>query len=335
MGGNAYFAGDRLNGERTLWEVAPGSESATDKLGENQTVYGDHLAAVGSRVFFGASGPLGTELYACTAGGTALVKDIAVKPPGLPERNSLPSALTAAGGLVYFIADDGETGTQLYRSDGSAAGTIRLTNFPPGGGPDIPREIAAWPTHETVYFYLGHQPAPIVLWKSSGSVATTAFVPNAPNHVHANPVNIRFVSATEVYFSAHGTLNAVERGQEPWHEIMTAWPTGSISGKTWMDTNGNGIRNVGEPALANIGVTLYSWDGTAILSKVTNANGEYTFNNLPPGRYFVSFSKPTGLAFTAQVAGGDSDANMFGITEMVFVDPNATVANVDAGYVSL
>ena len=51
-----------------------------------------------------------------------------------------PSNLMVLNGTLYFNANDGIHGTQVWKSDGTAAGTAMLTDFPqngvPGGGPN-------------------------------------------------------------------------------------------------------------------------------------------------------------------------------------------------------
>ncbi|MFP2927484.1 HYR domain-containing protein, partial [Pyxidicoccus sp. 3LG] len=46
--------------------------------------------------------------------------------------SSAPASLVVAGGLLYFTADDGTSGRELWRSDGTAAGTFRLRDIAPG-----------------------------------------------------------------------------------------------------------------------------------------------------------------------------------------------------------
>jgi ELWxxDGT repeat protein len=59
-------------------------------------------------------------------GGTPhLVKDINPFPE---PSNSTPQGYVATGGLVYFFASDDETGSGLWRTDGTAAGTFRLSD---------------------------------------------------------------------------------------------------------------------------------------------------------------------------------------------------------------
>ena len=43
---------------------------------------------------------------------------------------SFPSNLTTVGGALYFTANDGTDGEQLWVSDGTSTGTQMLTDFP-------------------------------------------------------------------------------------------------------------------------------------------------------------------------------------------------------------
>ena len=64
---------------------------------------------------------------ASSSSGTALVKDVN---PGLPS--SIPRSLTDLKGTLFFAADDGVSGTELWRSDGRTGGTFRVQDIAPG-----------------------------------------------------------------------------------------------------------------------------------------------------------------------------------------------------------
>src|SRR3954467_15254790 len=56
-----------------------------------------------------------------------LVKDINLIPEAA---SSLPSDYVTVGGVTFFAADDGDTGKELWRTDGTPGGTYRLTDAP-------------------------------------------------------------------------------------------------------------------------------------------------------------------------------------------------------------
>jgi ELWxxDGT repeat protein len=86
--------------------------------------------------FTAADGTHGNELWESdgTAVGTFMVADIN---PGsvTPWRNgSYPANLTDVNGTLFFTANDGAHGTQLWTTDGTAAGTVMLTDVNASGG---------------------------------------------------------------------------------------------------------------------------------------------------------------------------------------------------------
>lgn len=63
---------------------------------------------------------------------------------------------------------------------------------------------------------------------------------------------------------------------------------GEISGKVWIDLDGDGIQDEGEKGMA--GVTVFAVDEDSKSKQTTtDANGEYSFEKLPVGKYFLSF----------------------------------------------
>ncbi|MBK9928670.1 MAG: carboxypeptidase regulatory-like domain-containing protein [Saprospiraceae bacterium] len=85
--------------------------------------------------------------------------------------------------------------------------------------------------------------------------------------------------------------------------------TGSIGDLVWKDNDGNGLQGgVGETGIPGVIVTLtYTINSTNFtVLDTTDANGIYTFNNLPPGTYNVNFGTPSGYSATTANAGGNS-----------------------------
>ena len=77
-------------------------------------------------VLTAATAILATSLPAAAATGPYLVKDIN------PTGASSPAALTAMGSVLYFVADNGVNGRELWRSDGTGAGTQLVKDIAPG-----------------------------------------------------------------------------------------------------------------------------------------------------------------------------------------------------------
>jgi ELWxxDGT repeat protein len=91
------------------------------------------LGTAGSLAFFSATDAThGNELWATdgTAAGTRLVKDIAAGQ--IPSNPGTLSTAAALNGTMYFSANDGIHGVQLWRSDGTSAGTFAVTNLGAG-----------------------------------------------------------------------------------------------------------------------------------------------------------------------------------------------------------
>lgn len=91
------------------------------------------------------------------------------------------------------------------------------------------------------------------------------------------------------------------------------YATISLGNLVWEDTNGNGLRDGGEPGIDNAEVCLFKDDnndnvpdGAAIATTNTDGNGIYEFSNLLPGNYIVAVTTPAGYV-SSPVNGGDPD----------------------------
>jgi uncharacterized repeat protein (TIGR01451 family) len=62
---------------------------------------------------------------------------------------------------------------------------------------------------------------------------------------------------------------------------------GQIGDLVWYDTNGDGVRDPGEPGIPGVGLSL-DLPGGGISNTTTSASGLYTFGNLLPGVYTVT-----------------------------------------------
>jgi ELWxxDGT repeat protein len=125
------------------------------------------MAVLGAHVFFAANdGVHGLELWVTdgTASGTRLVLDLH---PGW--ESSFPSMLTAASGQLVFTARGADGVTALWRSDGTAQGSYRIS---PAGTSFLNLQ-AIYPGPGFLYLCDGGAAGNFGLWRSDGSEAGT------------------------------------------------------------------------------------------------------------------------------------------------------------------
>jgi protocatechuate 3,4-dioxygenase beta subunit len=75
-----------------------------------------------------------------------------------------------------------------------------------------------------------------------------------------------------------------------------------VSGTKWLDLNGDGIHQDGEPALSGVKIILE--DDDIFLEDITDKDGRYSFEELYPGAYMVSEEVPAGYYATGAVEVG-------------------------------
>ncbi|TAE30617.1 MAG: DUF11 domain-containing protein [Cytophagales bacterium] len=116
----------------------------------------------------------------------------------------------------------------------------------------------------------------------------------------------------------------------------------SLGDYVWLDNNGNGVQDPGEPGVPAVTVTLYS-NGSAVATTTTSASGLYSFTGLAPGNYQVVFTAPVGTTFTqpngTTNTATDSNVNSFtgqlGGTSIVSLSAGENNPTIDAGLIPL
>ena len=108
--------------------------------------------ANGTLYFVANDGFTGSELWKSdgTAAGTVLVKDIKPEEDDPTYGGSNPTNLLNVNGTLYFTADDGINGRELWKSDGTAAGTVLLKDINPGSASSDISELTI--INDTLYF---------------------------------------------------------------------------------------------------------------------------------------------------------------------------------------
>src|SRR6266511_1197498 len=144
VNGAGYFAADDGAHGFELWR-SDGTEAGTTMGKDINPGPGDTsplwFTDVNGTLFFRADdGVHGTELWKSdgTEAGTTMVKDI--NPGHIYSRpaDSSPGGFTKVNGALFFSADDGAHGRELWKSDGTEAGTELFKDINPGSGDSFP-----------------------------------------------------------------------------------------------------------------------------------------------------------------------------------------------------
>jgi len=248
-------------------DIAPGPESS----------YPIALVNFNGTLFFTADdGAHGYELWKSdgTESGTVMVKDISETSSGLgahvPDNLQISNdeypmpKMVVANGSLFFIGSADDTGAELWKTDGTADGTVLIKDINEVGS-SYPSRLTA--VGNTVFFVADDNDHGEELWKSDGTLAGTVMVADILATPYTNPYtqetvissSPRWLTAvgTTLYFSA----NDAKHGRELWKS------NGTLAGTTLVrdidtyvdDSDPSGFYAYGsEPAwLTNVGGKLY------------------------------------------------------------------------------
>ncbi|MGA7934073.1 MAG: Ig-like domain-containing protein, partial [Kovacikia sp.] len=172
----------------------------------NYTGTDDINIVVNDQGFTGNTGPqTGTGNIAISiTTGPSQVADINQTPnaAGTGTNSSNPANLVAAGSVVYFVANDGINGTELWKSDGTSSGTTLVSDInPTSGGSSSPTNLTV--VGNTLYFSATDPSSGTELWKTDLINGATTRVKNInPLTGSSSPSNLVNVNGT-LFFRAN------------------------------------------------------------------------------------------------------------------------------------
>jgi ELWxxDGT repeat protein len=186
VNGTLFFSPLGAGSGHELWK-SDGTDAGTVQVKEiapgNSQAYPGGLTTMGGVLYFHALSPsLGRELWRSdgTADGTYLVKDIA---PGAAHALEYPESvadtdptvpMAVVGSTLYFTANDGVNGIELWKSDGTADGTVMVANLAAGSASSTPTYLT--PVGDLLYFFANDQTHGMELWKTDGTRDGTVLV---------------------------------------------------------------------------------------------------------------------------------------------------------------
>lgn len=308
VGGSVYFSAHDGTG-RHLFKT-DGTAAGTIKLTPAGTSSSYEIAATGSgTVFFTADDFVhGRELWKTdgTPAGTEMVTDIRTTGSYGYTYSSSPHDLTTLGGKVFFGAYRESDGSQLWVSDGTAAGTVRLTGPGTASLGDYPDALEAVGT--SVFFSFEGDAQGEELWRTDGTEAGTAMVKDVdPGPNSGNAWDLTAMGNT-LFFTANDGVS----GEELWRSDGTAAGTVMVGDFTNPDTSYGyyyygGFRNltaVGGTLFFSLedgvnGPELWSSDGTAagsrVLTTIPGTGWQDMPNALTPAGGLLYFAASDGV----------------------------------------
>ncbi len=178
----------------------------------------------------------------------------------VPSGNPYPDAavLTDVNGTLYFVANTGNF-KQLWKSDGTAAGTVMVKGAFPSGFDSGMTSLTN--VNGTVYFTSWDSANQNELWKSDGTAAGTVMVKNINRGGSSGAYNLTNVNGT-LFFIANDGVN----GERIWKSdgteagtVMIKDPNSYRQPSSLTNFNGSLYFSAYDP---NHGIELWKSDGT-------------------------------------------------------------------------
>ena len=140
-------------------------------------------------------------------------------------------------GTLYFVANDGTHGYELWRSDGTGAGTTMVKDIRPGPGGSLGQfgENGVTDIAGTLFFWANDGIHGNELWKSDGTQAGTVLVDDIRPGLPGLPLLLS--TTCRARFALYFRANDGTHGQEPWMSDGTA------GGTVMWRTSGTGLVN--------------------------------------------------------------------------------------------
>ncbi|MEL7060841.1 MAG: SdrD B-like domain-containing protein, partial [Acidobacteriota bacterium] len=220
---------------------------------------------------------------------------------------------------VIIISEDGD---QSDPDDNSTGGTFTLT---------FDRDVEV----DSLTFLdngdtLGVDGGEIRYFDMGGTEIGSVVIPGVGDNGYTELLDLggAGIRSVEIELFGSGSLDTFGFCPPPVRDVR-------LGDRVWLDADGDGLQDIGEPGIDNVEVTLYDagpdgvpggGDDVAVATQLTDAFGLYLFDDLPPGSFYVDVTDstvPSGL----DLSPGSSDESA-----TVTLAAGETNLDVDFGY---
>lgn len=258
-----YFtAKDGINGFE-LWKsdgTADGTEMVKDIFpGADDSTPSDFVRLGNQILFFANNGQNGVELWKSdgTTVGTSLVKDI--NPGAADAITSNFYEMEVMGDYAYFQAFEGTNGAELWRTDGTEAGTTLVSDILPGSSSSSPSNLTVM--NDVLYFSAsGGSSQGIELYRSDGTAAGTYLLKDISNGTFGSSPNSFTVVNNTLFFVATDNMVGYELWKTDGTEVGTVLVKDLESGSA--------------SSFENSGNLMFAYNGNLIFVANTTTNEE-------------------------------------------------------------
>ncbi len=297
-----FRAYDGVNGDE-LWK-SNGTTSGTLMVKNINPGMGSGLGSypfitnVNGMVYFvGNDGVHERELWKSdgTEAGTVMVKDIYPGDNGFSANSSVPFYLSNVNGTLFFEATDGIHGHELWKSDGTEAGTLMIKDIKEGISSSYPNALSN--CNGILYFQAIDATGIRDVWKSDGTESGTLLLKDPSLAViYSEPAEFTYLNGYVYFTATNYTI-----GQELFRTDGT--PNGTIGYNIRYLTESSSPAN-----LTIVGNTLYFTanngpNGTELWALATEAlsidepiHGSNTISIYPnPTRDIMNIHNPSNI----------------------------------------
>ncbi|MBD0259313.1 MAG: hypothetical protein ICV83_26640, partial [Cytophagales bacterium] len=223
VNGTLFFTLTKAATGDELWKsdgTAAGTVRVKDLAPGSARSFPHQLTCMNGTLFFvGSDGTGGADLWKSDGTDTGTVKVRTIY-SGAPAGEELPDfELTGVNGTLFFKGDNGTGGVELWKSDGTPAGTVMVKDIFPGAGSSFPGELVN--ANGTLFFRADDGTRGRGLWKSDGTRAGTVLIKEVfPGYEGSLPGYLASVNGT-VFLAADDGI----RGPELWKSDGTTGGT--------------------------------------------------------------------------------------------------------------